>query len=233
MEVRRTIVTTNGSHHLGEVTKHLKLISDVEKDQYQSSLSAAKLRLRGDDLDLFIGPPPPAIVAEAESANKAEHFDEATKFKNDLMAGLTLASLSIPQVQTKTKFPILRFSPVSVSGYRVDRIIELAHQRPSTILIGGLTCVFISVGVCPVWAGEDLHNLVATNLEKLGEFLQGFGDEFFESKENDHKSDEIVSKDDKSFLQRYKSVMNSKTSEESFPDHGGFKFRHPWNDALQ
>ncbi|KAK9137743.1 hypothetical protein Sjap_008337 [Stephania japonica] len=65
--------------------------------------------------------------------------------------------------------------------------------------------------------------------------LHGFGDEFFESKENDQKSDEIVSKDDKSFLQRYKSVLNSKTSEESFanfaswePGHGGFKFRHPW-----
>ncbi|KAK9143427.1 hypothetical protein Syun_012827 [Stephania yunnanensis] len=27
--------------HLGEATKHSKLISDVEKDQYQSSLSAA------------------------------------------------------------------------------------------------------------------------------------------------------------------------------------------------
>ncbi|KAK9156857.1 hypothetical protein Scep_003431 [Stephania cephalantha] len=134
---------------------------------------------------------------------------------------------------------ILTFSLVSVSGYRVDRIVELAHQRLSTILIGGLTCVLISVGVCPVWAGEELHNLVATNMEKLGEFLQGFGDEFFESKENDQKSDEIVSKDDKSFLQRYKSVLNSKTSEESFanfaswePGHGGFKFRHPWTQYL-
>ncbi|KAK9091619.1 hypothetical protein Sjap_024796 [Stephania japonica] len=39
-------------------------------------------------------------------------------------------------------------------------------------LIGGLTCVLISVGVCPVWAGEELHNLVATNLEKLGEFCK-------------------------------------------------------------
>lgn len=26
--------------------------------------------------DLFIGPPPPAVVKEAESANEAERFDE-------------------------------------------------------------------------------------------------------------------------------------------------------------
>ncbi|KAK9128056.1 hypothetical protein Syun_016853 [Stephania yunnanensis] len=163
-----------------------KFQNDIEAGQDRrhplqaTSISTAKRRssrLR-PMLDLFIGPPPPAIVAVFESRNEAERFDEwcraykETKFKNDLMAGLTLASLSIPQVQTKTKFPVLRFSLVSVSGYRVDHIVELAHQRLSTILIGGLTCVLISVGVCPVWAGEELHNLVATNLEKLGEFLQ-------------------------------------------------------------
>lgn len=33
--------------------------------------------LDGDD-DLFIGPPPPAVVKEAESANEAERFEEVT-----------------------------------------------------------------------------------------------------------------------------------------------------------
>ncbi|KAK9154719.1 hypothetical protein Sjap_002199 [Stephania japonica] len=42
-------------------------------------------------------------------------------------------------------------------------------------------------------------------------------------KENDQKSDEIVSKDDKSFLQRYKSVLNSKTSEESFANFASWE----------
>ncbi|KAK9145928.1 hypothetical protein Sjap_005831 [Stephania japonica] len=31
------------------------------------------------DTDLFIGPPPPAVVAEAESANEAERFEEITR----------------------------------------------------------------------------------------------------------------------------------------------------------
>ncbi|KAK9170115.1 hypothetical protein Syun_002255 [Stephania yunnanensis] len=38
--------------------------------------------------------------------------------------------------------------------------------------VGGLTCVLIYVGFCPVWVGEELHNLVATNLEKLGVFAR-------------------------------------------------------------
>lgn len=33
--------------------------------------------------------------------------------------------------------------------------------------------MIVSVFVCPVWAGEDLHKLVALNLEKLAFFLEG------------------------------------------------------------
>ena len=68
---------------------------------------------------------------------------------------------------------ILTFSLISVSGFREDEIIEMAHKRLSTIFIGGSACVMISVCVCPVWAGEDLHDLIALNLEKLGNFLEG------------------------------------------------------------
>ena len=68
---------------------------------------------------------------------------------------------------------ILTFSMISVSGYRDDEILEFAHKRLSTISIGGSACVIISTVVCPVWAGEDLHNLIALNIEKLGNFLEG------------------------------------------------------------
>ncbi|KAK9107337.1 hypothetical protein Syun_023348 [Stephania yunnanensis] len=132
---------------------------------------------------------------------------------------------------------ILTFDLVSVSGYRVDRIIELAHRRLSTILIGGLTCVLISVGVRLYGVVKSFTDL-EMNFLSAKRMIRGFGDEFFECKENDQRSDEIVSKDDKSFLQRYKSVLNSKPSEELIlrvgsPGHGSFKFRHPWTQDWQ
>ena len=68
---------------------------------------------------------------------------------------------------------ILTFSLVSISGFRTDEILDLAHKRLSTIFVGASTCVIVSIFVCPVWAGEDLHNLVADHLEKLGNFLEG------------------------------------------------------------
>ncbi|KAK9155369.1 hypothetical protein Sjap_002849 [Stephania japonica] len=50
-----------------------------------------------------------------------------------------------------------------------SKVVAKLAEEGKACLIGGLTCVLISVGVCPVWADEELHNLVATNLEKLGE----------------------------------------------------------------
>ncbi|KAK8515695.1 hypothetical protein V6N13_139336 [Hibiscus sabdariffa] len=129
---------------------------------------------------------------------------------------------------------ILTFSLISVSGYRDDEILKLAYHRLSTILIGGSACIIISILVFPVWAGEELHNLIASNMDKLASFLQGFGHVYFGMTEDG------VSKQDKSFLQGYTTVLNSKNNEDNLanfarwePGHGRFQFRHPWKQYLK
>ncbi|KAM7522607.1 hypothetical protein LguiA_012509 [Lonicera macranthoides] len=131
---------------------------------------------------------------------------------------------------------ILTFALVSVSGFRLDvyGILDFAHKRLSTIIIGALACAIISIFVCPVWAGEDLHNLVAINMEKLGSFLEGFGEEYFRTSKEDE------SNNGKPIFQGYKSVLHSKASEETLanfarwePAHGHFMYRHPWKQYLK
>ncbi|MBA0757689.1 hypothetical protein Gotri_020765 [Gossypium trilobum] len=112
---------------------------------------------------------------------------------------------------------MLTFCLISVSGYRDEEVLEMAHKRVSTILIGGFTAIFVCIFICPVWAGEDLHNLVANNLEKVASFLEGFGDEYF------RKSSEPES--NKASLQ-----VNFARWE---PPHGRFRFRHPWKQYLK
>lgn len=68
---------------------------------------------------------------------------------------------------------ILTFSLVAVSGARVSELLQLAHQRLATILIGGATCMVISLSICPVWAGQDLHHLIAANVGNLAASLEG------------------------------------------------------------
>lgn len=68
---------------------------------------------------------------------------------------------------------ILTFCLISVSGYRDDEVIAMAHKRLSAVFIGGATAVLICILVFPAWAGDDLHKQLATNMEKLAKFLEG------------------------------------------------------------
>lgn len=68
---------------------------------------------------------------------------------------------------------ILTFCLVSVSGYRDENVLDMAHKRVSTILVGGFTALCVCIFIYPVWAGDDLHNLAANNIEKLASFLEG------------------------------------------------------------
>ncbi|PIN03882.1 hypothetical protein CDL12_23588 [Handroanthus impetiginosus] len=123
----------------------------------------------------------------------------------------------------------LTFCVISISGLRTDEILELAQKRLLTVLIGASTCVIVSIFVYPVWAGEDLHKLVAKNIEKLGDFLEGFADECFRTSE-----------DEKTCLVGLSSVLDSKSNVETLanfarwePGHGQFMYRHPWNQYLR
>ncbi|KAL0309454.1 UNVERIFIED_CONTAM: Aluminum-activated malate transporter 8 [Sesamum radiatum] len=110
---------------------------------------------------------------------------------------------------------ILTFSLVAVSGSQATTNMQLAYQRLSTIVIGGATCMIISIFICPVWAGQDLHYLIAGNVEKLATFLEGFGGELFSCPGDESRVVECKDDKEKSVLQIYKSVVNSKAAEES------------------
>ncbi|XP_017982403.1 PREDICTED: aluminum-activated malate transporter 2-like [Theobroma cacao] len=129
---------------------------------------------------------------------------------------------------------ILTFCLVSISGYREDEVLGIALKRISTIIIGSCTAMIVCVCIRPVWVGEDLHNLIASNLEKTANSLQGFGGEYFGVSKQEQANN------DKSFLQGYKSVLTSSNSEETMaslatwePRHGRFRFRHPWKQYLK
>ncbi|EEF34624.1 aluminum-activated malate transporter 2 [Ricinus communis] len=130
---------------------------------------------------------------------------------------------------------ILTFSLIAVSGYREESIPKMALERLTTIVAGSCVTILVNICIFPVWIGQDLHNLVAANLEKLGNFLLGFGGEYFGVSE-----DEDAPNEDRSFLQGYKSVLTSQSGQENMvnlarwePGHGRFRFRHPWKQYLK
>lgn len=129
---------------------------------------------------------------------------------------------------------ILTFSLVSISGLRDDEIFLLLQKRVSTIFLGVCVCVVISISISPFWAGEDLHNRIALNIEKLALFFEGYGSEYFRTLQ-----DREANKDEK-FIQPYKSILKSSGIEDTLynfarwePGHGCFQFRHPWKQYLK
>ncbi|ERN19303.1 hypothetical protein AMTR_s00069p00044130 [Amborella trichopoda] len=156
-----------------------------------------------------------------------------------LIASAATFSRFIPKVKQRYDYGvmifILTFSLVSESGYRVEKLFDMAHERLSTVAIGSCACVLISMLICPTWAGQDLHKLIAKNLQKLAASLDGYVAEYFEEKDV-----EGISIIDKATLKGYKCVLNSKATEESLanfatwePAHGNFGFRHPWKQYLK
>ncbi|KDP28457.1 hypothetical protein JCGZ_14228 [Jatropha curcas] len=151
-----------------------------------------------------------------------------------LFASAATFSRFIPIVKARFDYGamifILTFSLVSVSGYRVDELFDLAQHRFSTIVVGTSLCILISILICPIWAGGELHNLIIRNLEKLAHSLDGSMECYFAS-----NSDEDPSKK----TEGYRCVLNSKGTEDSManfarwePAHGRFNFRHPWKQYL-
>ena len=83
----------------------------------------------------------------------------------------------VPKVKARYDYGvlifILTFSFMAISGYRVDNLFEVAYRRLATIIIGCIICMLISLLICPIWAGEDLHKLITCNMEGLAESLEG------------------------------------------------------------
>ncbi|KAJ0630778.1 putative aluminum-activated malate transporter [Helianthus annuus] len=92
-----------------------------------------------------------------------------------LLASATTFSRFIPIVKARFDYGcmifILTYSLVSVSGYRVDNLLRVAHERLSTIIIGTCLCIITSMLIFPVWAGLELHLLIPRNMDKLAKSL--------------------------------------------------------------
>ncbi|XP_057510152.1 aluminum-activated malate transporter 10-like [Actinidia eriantha] len=157
-----------------------------------------------------------------------------------ILASAATFSRFIPVIKARFDYGamifILTFSLVSVSGYRVEKLFDMAYQRLSTIVIGVCICIIITTLVCPIWAGEELHRLIVRNMDKLANSLDCCVGQFFNDSEGTNHIDKEVEKK----LGGYKCVLNSKAAEDSMagfarwePAHGCFTFKHPWKQYLK
>ncbi|XP_022156876.1 aluminum-activated malate transporter 12-like [Momordica charantia] len=132
---------------------------------------------------------------------------------------------------------LLTFNLITISSYRVDNVLKIAHDRFYTIAIGCGVCLLMSLLIFPNWSGEELHNSTVLKLEGLAKSIEAcVNDYFFDAEIDENK--ESCSRDQ--IYKGYKAVLDSKSTDETLalqaswePRHSSHCYRIPWQQYVK
>ncbi|XP_027360557.1 aluminum-activated malate transporter 12 isoform X1 [Abrus precatorius] len=132
---------------------------------------------------------------------------------------------------------LLTFNLITVSSYRVDNFLKIAHDRVYTIAIGCAICLLMSLLIFPNWSGEDLHICTVYKLEGLAKSIEACVNEYFYG-EIEGSVDMKLSEDP--IYKGYKAVLDSKSTDETLALHASWEPRHsrychrfPWQQYVK
>lgn len=127
---------------------------------------------------------------------------------------------------------LLTFNLITVSSYRTNNVLKIAHDRFLTIAIGCGVCLLMSLLIFPNWSGEELHNSTVLKLEGLAKSIEACVNEYFVDP-NIEETEKQPSEDP--IYEGYKAVLDSKSKDEALalyaswePRHSRYCHRFPW-----